>query len=120
MVRDIERKDEVISSGRGRKSHVVSRGETISRVARKYGVSVSQIIDWNNLKSSRLKPGQKLVVFKAINERGSGKSSFSKLKGKKSKLKAKASKSFGKSKTLKKSKGGKKAGKKDGAKKKRK
>ncbi|NTV82391.1 MAG: transglycosylase SLT domain-containing protein [Chlorobaculum sp.] len=120
MVRDIERKDEVISSGRGRKSHVVSRGETISRVARKYGVSVSQIIDWNNLKSSRLKSGQKLVVFKAINERGSGKSSVSKLKGKKSKLKAKASKSSGKSKTLKKSKGGKKAGKKDGAKKKRK
>ena len=120
MVREVERKDEVVSSGRGRKSHVVGRGETISRVARKYGVSVSQIIDWNNLKSSRLKPGQKLVVFKADGERGSRKSSFSKLKGKKSKLKAKAAKGSGKIKAAKKGKGGKKGGKKDKAKKKRK
>jgi membrane-bound lytic murein transglycosylase D len=99
---------------------VVRRGETISRVARKYGVSVSQIIDWNNLKSSRLKAGQKLVVFKAVSERGSKKSSVSKLKGKKSKLKAKAAKGSGKNKAAKKNRGGKKAGKKDKGKNKRK
>lgn len=120
MVRDVEREDVVVRSGRGRKSHVVRRGETISRVARKYGVSVSQIIDWNNLKSSRLKSGQKLVVFKADGEGGTKKSSVSKLKGKKSKLRAKAGRGSAKSKAAKKSKGGKKAGEKSNAKNKRK
>lgn len=120
MVRDIDRQDEAVSSGRGKKVHMVRKGETISSVARKYGCSVSQIIDWNNLKSSRLKSGQRLVVFKAVNERSPRKASATKLKGKKGRLKSKASNAAGKSKVLKKSKGGKKAGKKSGTKKKRK
>jgi membrane-bound lytic murein transglycosylase D len=99
MVRENDRGDEVIGSGRGRKSHVVRNGETIARLARRYGVSVSQIIDWNNLKSSRLKSGQKLVIFKAGKGDGASKASYGKLSKKKGKSKGKAHKVSGKKKT---------------------
>ena len=44
--------------------HYVKRGESLFRIARKYGVSVDYLVDLNNLKSknSRLNVGQKLVV----------------------------------------------------------
>jgi len=120
MVQENDRQDVVFSSGRGQKTHVVGKRETLASVARKYGCSVSQIIDWNNLKSAKLRPGQRLVVFKVVNERFSRNASATKLKGKKGRLKSKASNAAGKSKVLKKSKSGKKAGKKSGTKKKRK
>ena len=44
------------------KYHKVGRNETISMVARKYGVSVSSIKKWNGLRSSRLKRGQTLKI----------------------------------------------------------
>ena len=44
------------------KYHKVRRNETISMVARKYGVSVSSIKKWNGLRSSRLKRGQTLKI----------------------------------------------------------
>jgi len=75
MVQENDRQDRVIRSRRGRKVHVVRRGETLSRISRQYGCSVSQIIDWNNLRSSRLTPGQKLVVLKAAKASRSSKAS---------------------------------------------
>jgi peptidoglycan lytic transglycosylase D len=43
--------------------HQVKRGETLSVIARKYGVSVSAIMAANSVRSShRLKPGQTLVI----------------------------------------------------------
>jgi len=112
MSRENDREDQVVTVGRGRKVHVAKRGETIAGVARKYGVSVSQLIDWNNLKSSKLKPGQRLTVFKAASSRGGSKGSSAKLKGKKGKLKERALKASGKGKSLKKGKGDKSAAKK--------
>ncbi len=47
------------------KVHVVRRGESLGRIARMYRCYVSQLIRWNNLSSSRIYPGQKLVVFGA-------------------------------------------------------
>ena len=44
--------------------HTVKKGEVLSRVAGKYGVSVSQIKSWNGLKGTTLRSGQKLVVYK--------------------------------------------------------
>ncbi len=44
------------------KYHKVGRNETISAVARKYGVSVSSIKKWNGLRSNRLKRGQTLKI----------------------------------------------------------
>lgn len=44
------------------KTHVVRSGESISSIARKYGVTVNDIKKWNKLKSGKLKRGQRLKV----------------------------------------------------------
>ena len=56
------------SGGKGKKiTHTVRSGESLWTIAKKYGVTVSDIKRWNNLKSDRIVRGQKLVVY-----RGSG------------------------------------------------
>jgi membrane-bound lytic murein transglycosylase D len=50
------------------KTHVVRSGESISAIARKYGVTVADLKKWNKLPSNKLKRGQRLKVtapFKA-------------------------------------------------------
>lgn len=42
--------------------HIVKAGETLYGVSRLYNVSVDQIMDWNNLTSSGLDIGQKLLL----------------------------------------------------------
>ena len=42
--------------------HIVHRGETLGSIARKYGVKVSQIYFWNNLRSHRIYPQQRLYL----------------------------------------------------------
>lgn len=42
--------------------YVVSQGATLSAVAQAYGVSVKEIMRVNNLKSDRLRVGQKLLI----------------------------------------------------------
>jgi membrane-bound lytic murein transglycosylase D len=44
------------------KTHTVRSGESISAIARKYGVTVTDIKKWNHLKSTRLLRGQRLKV----------------------------------------------------------
>lgn len=44
--------------------HVVAKGQTLAQIANKYGVSASGIKKWNNLKSSKLKAGKNLRIFK--------------------------------------------------------
>ena len=44
------------------KYHKVKRGETLSVIARRYGVSVSTLKKWNGLRSSRLRAGQRLRI----------------------------------------------------------
>ena len=46
------------------KYHTVRKGETISSISRKYGVSVNQIKSLNRLRSNSLKIGQKLLIRK--------------------------------------------------------
>lgn len=45
------------------KYHKVTRGETLKKVARKYGVTQKQIKRWNGLRSNTLKRGQKLKII---------------------------------------------------------
>lgn len=46
-------------------THVVSQGETLYAIARKYGVSVAQLQSWNNISNSTIiKIGQKLIIKK--------------------------------------------------------
>lgn len=45
------------------KYHTVAKGETLGTIARKYGVTVKQLVSWNNLSNpDALKLGQKLKV----------------------------------------------------------
>ena len=43
--------------------HKVTRGQTLSSIARRYGVSVRQIMQWNGLRNAnRIYVGQRLAV----------------------------------------------------------
>ncbi|MBF0585380.1 LysM peptidoglycan-binding domain-containing protein [Prosthecochloris sp. N3] len=55
----------VRDGGRERRTHIVRRGESLGSIARMYRCYVSQLVEWNNLRSSRIYPGQKLAVFGA-------------------------------------------------------
>lgn len=46
------------------KTHTVKKGETLSSIARKYHVTVNELKKWNNLKSTKIKTGQKLKIKK--------------------------------------------------------
>jgi membrane-bound lytic murein transglycosylase D len=43
-------------------SHLVRRGETLQSIARRYDVSLSDLREWNRLRSSTVKYGQRLVL----------------------------------------------------------
>ena len=43
--------------------HKVRRGDTLSRIGQKYGVSVRSIKQWNNLRGSTIKTGQRLTIY---------------------------------------------------------
>lgn len=44
-------------------THRVRPGENLGLIARKYNCSVSQLMDWNNMRSTRINPGDKLTVY---------------------------------------------------------
>jgi membrane-bound lytic murein transglycosylase D len=44
-------------------THRVRSGEYLGLIARKYGVRVSQVKQWNGLRSNNLKVGQKLTIY---------------------------------------------------------
>jgi len=43
--------------------HRIRNGESLSSIATKYGVSVAQLKEWNNLKNNNIIRGKKLMVF---------------------------------------------------------
>ncbi len=56
-------------------THTVTKGETLSAIAGKYGVTIEQIRDANNLTNDIIKVGDKLVIpAKASAKKSSGKS----------------------------------------------
>ena len=44
------------------KTHTVQSGETITTIARKYGVTVRDIVKWNKLNTMTINAGMKLIV----------------------------------------------------------
>lgn len=50
------------------KNHEVAKGETLQTISRKYGVSVQNLMAWNNLTSRSSITGKSLVVSRAIDE----------------------------------------------------
>jgi membrane-bound lytic murein transglycosylase D len=43
--------------------HTVRSGEVVGAIAKKYGVTASQISSWNKLRNYRIVPGQKLKIY---------------------------------------------------------
>ncbi len=50
-------------SGNLRVRYTVRRGDNLTRIARQYGVAVSDLRQWNSLSSSRIMAGQKLTIY---------------------------------------------------------
>lgn len=50
-------------------THIVRRGESLALIANRYNVSVSDLKAWNNLRSSKLRYGQRLKIFSEPTER---------------------------------------------------
>ncbi len=63
----------------------VRRGDTLERIARRYGTTVRQLKRWNNLRSDRIYVGQRLIVGIRKKEKGreieSGKGRIEKIAG---------------------------------------
>ncbi len=53
----------IIKKAGNREVHIVRSGENLGLIARRYHVYISQLQRWNRLRSSRIYPGQKLIVF---------------------------------------------------------
>ena len=51
------------TDGRVRHVYRVRRGDTLSKIARMYHTTVSQLKEWNRLQSSRINPGQRLTIY---------------------------------------------------------
>lgn len=65
------------SGGQQRIVHKVKKGQTLGQIARRYGVTVSQLQKWNNLKGTNLRIGQNLAIYKGGRGSSSGGSSKS-------------------------------------------
>lgn len=52
------------ASSSGATYHKIRSGETLSVIARKYGVSVKEIKRWNNLKNDRISAGKRLKIYR--------------------------------------------------------
>ncbi len=46
-------------------THIVKKGENLSLIAKRYRVTVKQLQTWNNLRTTNLRIGQRLVVYSA-------------------------------------------------------
>jgi membrane-bound lytic murein transglycosylase D len=51
------------SSAGERVTHTVRKGETLGGIAQKYGVSLSNLRNWNGISGSRINVGQKLTIY---------------------------------------------------------
>ena len=51
------------TAGKDRVVHTIRSGETIGSIAVKYGVSVNNLRDWNDISGSKIIAGKKLVVY---------------------------------------------------------
>lgn len=49
----------------GKMRYVVRRGDTLKGIARKFDVAINDIRRWNNLRGSRITPGDKLTILRS-------------------------------------------------------
>jgi LysM repeat protein len=55
----VEKTDVAVTSGQ---YYTVKRGDTLWDIAKKYNVSVSQLKNWNNMRSVRIRPGDRIRI----------------------------------------------------------
>ncbi|MCB9250515.1 MAG: LysM peptidoglycan-binding domain-containing protein [Ignavibacteriales bacterium] len=51
------------SNDSDRRTHIVKKGETLGHIAEEYHVRASDIRNWNGIRGSVIRPGQKLTIF---------------------------------------------------------
>jgi membrane-bound lytic murein transglycosylase D len=61
-------KDNTIEVKKKQVFHTVKRGESLTLIADRYNVSVSDLKEWNNLRSSYLRTGQRLKIFSSLDK----------------------------------------------------
>ncbi|MBI2280200.1 MAG: LysM peptidoglycan-binding domain-containing protein [Bacteroidetes bacterium] len=54
----------IVATGQEEIIHKVKSGDVLGKIAEKYGVKISQLQEWNNLKGTNINIGQNLVVYK--------------------------------------------------------
>ena len=52
------------TTSRRTRYHRIRRGETLSTIAKRYGVTVSQLKRWNGMRSNRIRAGRRLKILK--------------------------------------------------------
>lgn len=52
------------SSNSGTIKYKIKKGDTLTKIASKYHVSVANLKKWNNLKTDRIREGQTLIIYK--------------------------------------------------------
>jgi membrane-bound lytic murein transglycosylase D len=57
-----------ISRSNSKSIHVVRSGENLGLIAKRYRCTTTDLKEWNNLRSSRIFPGQKLYVYKPVDK----------------------------------------------------
>lgn len=56
------------SNATGKTYYTIRRGDTLWRIASRYGVSVPNIVNWNNIQNPNLiYPGQRIIVYRTYN-----------------------------------------------------
>jgi membrane-bound lytic murein transglycosylase D len=83
----------VVNTGDSYVEHRVRTGETLSSVAGKYGVTVAQLKEWNNIKGNHVQRGKRLVIY---SDQSSSKTSYASNNSKTTKYKVKRGDSLGK------------------------
>jgi len=70
------------TTGSGKKviSYKVKRNDTLGKIARKYGVRISDLRKWNHIKGNKIVTGQKLKIYKSQKKQIASKKSKSKRK----------------------------------------
>ena len=62
-VKTKETTDEFVVKQQVKRTHLVKRGETLTNISKRYNCTVSQLKEWNRLKSNSLQSNQRLIVY---------------------------------------------------------